>query len=113
VNMSRVHPDVLAYSDTLKIAGTKDNAVGIMLGMTTECCLVKPGKSGPVNAAWTIYKITIMPFPQEFARDQSMWGQHLGFTNITGSISQLGISFSTRKDFGDIHDSHGKSCSNI
>lgn len=98
VNTSRVNPSVLSVeSRRLKIAGANINAVGIMLGVATECFLVDECLSGSANAPYPVHKVTIVPFAQEMRRDTSLWGQLFGFHLVTGSVSNLGISFSTRR----------------
>ncbi|KAF8872725.1 hypothetical protein BD779DRAFT_1679554 [Infundibulicybe gibba] len=102
VNTARIHPNRLTTEGgRLKIAvGDRPvNAVGIMLGVTTECLLAETGTYGSVNA-YNVHRITIAPFKQEWRRDVAVWGNLLGFTLITGSHSHLGMSFTTRKESG-------------
>jgi hypothetical protein len=77
----------------------RTNAVGIMIGIVTECNLVEPGIGGPVTMSYPIHKVSIAPFKQEMRRDTSCWGQVMGFRKISGPVSELGITFSTRRDF--------------
>jgi len=77
----------------LKMADSNDFAVGIMLGVVTECFLISEGSLGQ---RYTVHKITIAPFAQEMRRDTSLWGQLLDFENILGPVSEEGLSFSTR-----------------
>jgi hypothetical protein len=96
--MSRIDPThLIVESQRLKIAGTNNNAVGIMLGVTTECFLVSDGSGGPSNAQYPVHKITVVPFAQEMRRDTSLWGQMFDFHVISGTVSSMGISFLTRK----------------
>jgi hypothetical protein len=96
VNTARVHPDILTVdSRRLKIAGTTQNAVGIMIGVVTECYLVEEG-----TTPYPVHKITIVPFAQDMRRDTALWGQLFGFRSITASVSAGGISFLTRKQGG-------------
>jgi hypothetical protein len=102
VNTSRADPEWLTVeSRMLKIAGTDQVAVCLMLGTTNECALIDVGYSGPPSSAFTVHKISIAPFSQEMRRDSSCWGQLFQFQIITGPVSPLGISFSTRKESGN------------
>jgi hypothetical protein len=96
--MSRVHPrKLIVEGQRVKIAGSSDNAVGIMLGVVTECYLVNEGKGGSTLSPYPVHKISIVPFAQEMRRETSLWGQLLGFHTISGTVSDYGITFSTRK----------------
>lgn len=98
VNTSRIHPNVLTVeSRRLKIAGTNNYAVGIMLGVATECFLVNESTAGSQFASYPVRKITIVPFAQEMRRDTSLWGKLFSFRVVTGSVSSFGISFLTRR----------------
>ncbi|KAF8896009.1 hypothetical protein BD779DRAFT_1667885 [Infundibulicybe gibba] len=102
VNTARIHPKLLTNDGgRLKITvdGRLINAVGIMLGVTTECLLSDTGTYGSLNT-YNVHRITIAPFKQEWRRDVSVWGKVLGFTLITGSHTHLGVSFTTRKQIG-------------
>jgi hypothetical protein len=98
VNMSRVNPrELVAESDRVRFANTKLNAVGIMLGVVSECFIVEEAMVGTSFSSYAVHKITIVPFAQEMRRDTSVWGHVLGFHTITGPVTSDGISFSTRK----------------
>ena len=103
VNMSCVDPGVLSPESSsstsrfIKIAGTRRCAVGIMLGIVTECNIVSAAIAGPPSATYSMRRITIAPFDQEFRRDTSVWGQVLEFHSIVGTISAGGVSFSSRR----------------
>jgi hypothetical protein len=108
VNTSRVDPSIFRVdSRQLKIASSGQAAVGIMLGLVTECCLVTECS---VTANFTVHKISIAPFVQEMRRDTSLWGQLFGFVSICGPVSEDGLSFSTRaKTFGKADNMPGES----
>jgi len=96
--MSRIHPGKLAVDGRrVKIAGSGENAVGIMLGLVTECFLVSEGTGGSALSPYPVHKISIAPFAQEMRRETSLWGQLLGFQVISGTVSGHGMTFSTRK----------------
>jgi hypothetical protein len=101
VNMSRINPTALTLDSTgsgvIKIAGTRHSAVGIMMGIVTECNIINPGLAGPFNAPYAVRRITIAPFAQEFRRDTSVWGAILKFRSITAVVGGGGISFMTRR----------------
>jgi len=79
----------------MKIAGTNNMAVGIMLGLVSECFIIDEGYSGSSLKPYPVHKISIVPFVQEMCRDTSLWGQLFDFEVITGSVSNLSISFLT------------------
>lgn len=81
----------------MKIAGTTNYAVGIMLGVITECFLIEQAMAGSQNAPYPVHKVTIIPFAQEMRRDTSLWGQLFDFHVVTGSVSGYGFSFLSRK----------------
>jgi hypothetical protein len=98
VNTSRIHPKLLTVeSRRMKLAGQNTNAVGIMLGVATECFLVTECTGGSQAAPYPIHKISIVPFAQEMRRDTSVWGKLFNFHVISGSVSSFGISFLTRR----------------
>lgn len=68
-----------------------------MIGVTTECFIVSEGSAGSLSAPYPVHKITIVPFAQEMRRDTSLWGQLFGFQVVSGTVSNFGISFLTRK----------------
>ena len=94
VNTARIDPDVVTVdpSRRLKIAASSHNAVGIMIGVVTECYLVEEG-----TLPYPVHKVTIVPFAQDMRHDTALWGQVFGFRSITASISPDGMSFLTRK----------------
>jgi len=107
VNTSRIDPVQLfvdGESDApgqtaigvMKVKDSKEVAVGIMLGMCTECALVEYLLIGGNLSPMMIHRITIAPFKQEMRRDTSVWGWLFEFDVIPGSVSDLGFSFSTR-----------------
>ena len=81
----------------MSFAGTTKHAIGVMLGVVTECFLIEEGVSGAPNASYPVHKVTIVPFAQEMRRDTSVWGEVLGFHVISGATSPLGFSFFTKK----------------
>jgi hypothetical protein len=81
----------------MKLRGTDKFVVSIMLGVVTECYLVEDTSVGSVQSPYFVHKVSIVPFTQEMRRDTSVWGFLYGFCRITGPISDMGISFSTRK----------------
>jgi hypothetical protein len=105
VNTSRIDPKALVVDGekkgngpkigVMKLADTKQMAIGVMVGVLTECALVEPAMIGSNISPIPIWKVMIAPFPQEMRRDTSVWGQVFGFKNIPGAISDLGFSFST------------------
>lgn len=96
--MSRIQPRKLDVdAGRIKLKGTPNFAVGIMLGVVTECALIEEALVGPPASPYAVHKVTIIPFTQEMRRDTSVWGRLLSFTVISGAISDMGISFSTRK----------------
>ena len=107
VNTSRVNPELLDVvssirdSRYLRVAGTDDLAVCIMLGTATESMLFQE-----CPLPYPVHKITIAPFKQEMRRDTSLWGLLFGFSVMAGSISDLGFSFLTRRK--DAFRSQGK-----
>lgn len=98
VNMSRIKPHKLKV-DGGRVRLTSRNAyvVGIMLGVVTECALISEATVGPPLSPYIVHKISIVPFTQEMRRDTSVWGLLYKFDVISGPISEMGISFSTRK----------------
>ncbi|KAF8882600.1 hypothetical protein BD779DRAFT_1674939 [Infundibulicybe gibba] len=108
VNTARIEPNKLAVAtatnaaDSIKLqltlsARTNENAVGIMIGMVTECFLVEEYTSISNEKPFSFHKITISPFAQEYRRDVALWGQMLNFRTIVGSVSAQGLSFTTRR----------------
>ena len=99
VNTCRVNPEVLIVeSGVMKIAGTKSTAVGIMLGMVSECFIAEAIMAGPNLSPYPVHRISIIPFPQEMRRDTSVWGKVFQFSEMAGPVnSNTGITFSTRK----------------
>jgi hypothetical protein len=81
----------------MKLASTKQLAVGIMLGLVTESAIIGEASGGPTNAPYPIRRLTIAPFAQEMRRDTSLWVLLFGFRVITGTVSNNGISFNSRK----------------
>lgn len=65
-----------------------------MIGMVMESDIISFATMGYKNP-YNVHRVTIAPAPQEFRRDVSVWGKLFGFTTITGSSSENGISFST------------------
>jgi hypothetical protein len=96
--MSRIDPaKLIVESGCIKVSKTKHNAVGVMLGVVSECFIVEETMAGPASAPYPVHKITIVPFAQEIRRDTSVWGLLLGFRSISGAVSTQGFSFSSRK----------------
>jgi hypothetical protein len=107
VNTSRIDPAELFVDGeseasgqiaigVMKVIDSKQVAIGIMLGMSTECALVEHQLIGGNVSPIMIRRITIAPFKQEMRRDTSVWGRLFEFDVIPGSVSDLGFSFSTR-----------------
>jgi hypothetical protein len=100
VNMSRIKPQKLKVeAGRVKLTNGYSHAhvVGIMLGVVTECALISEAAVGPAMSPYVVHKISIVPFTQEMRRDTSVWGQLYNFDVISGPITEMGISFSTRK----------------
>ena len=101
--MSRIDPGALSLDSSsstsryIKIAGTRRCAVSIMLGIVSECNIVSPGFAGPPSATYSVRRITIAPFDQEFRRDTSVWGHILKFRSIVGTVGAGGVSFSSHR----------------
>ncbi|KAF8068804.1 hypothetical protein FPV67DRAFT_1668867 [Lyophyllum atratum] len=98
VNMARISPSALVYeSNRIKMADTRQAAVGIMLGVVTDCSLFTAATTGSISSQIEVHRITIAPAPQEMRRDTSIWGALLDFPDgvITGPSSPLGFSFTT------------------
>ena len=112
VNTSRIDPKILRVdSRMLKMADSNEFAIGIMLGVVTECFLIAEGALGQHH---TVHKISIAPFAQEMRRDTSLWGEVLGFDSIIGSVSEEGLSFSTRaKKMGTSSGKYSFASSNL
>jgi hypothetical protein len=98
VNTSRINPaKLIVESGRMKISGTKHNAVGVMLGVVSDCFIIEEMMAGSIMSPYPVHKITIVPFTQEIRRDTSVWGLLFGFRTIAGAVSTQGFSFSTRK----------------
>jgi hypothetical protein len=97
VNTARANPNLLIVdSARLKWKSTRKPAVGVMIGLVTECALITSSvMTGPRQNMYQTHRITIAPAPQEIRRDMSAWGQLFGFSTIKGPASELGIGFST------------------
>jgi hypothetical protein len=98
VNTSCIRPNLLVVEGSyMKIAATKQIAVGIMLGVVSDCFIVDEAVVGSLRSPYFIHRITIAPFIQEMRRDSSTWGMLFGFEEIPGPMDAGGFSFSTRK----------------
>ena len=99
VNTARIDPSLLLVDNSrmMRLADTRQLAIGIMLGVVTECNVVNEFTGGSASGPYSLRKVTIAPFAQEMRRDTSVWGRVLGFRSIVGAVSSLGISFSTRR----------------
>ncbi|KAF8075765.1 hypothetical protein FPV67DRAFT_1444597 [Lyophyllum atratum] len=94
VNMARMDMlDLTLEYGRIKTTDTKRPAVGIMLGLVTDCALISSVKFGYQQVE--THRITIAPAPQEMRREQSMWGMLYEFEVIIGPTSKDGFSFST------------------
>jgi hypothetical protein len=95
VNMARINPDLLVEGNTIKFTDSNSIAIGIMALVVKESHIRIPTNS---NVGNPIYRLTGLPFAQEWRRDISVWGMKLRFDNcdITGPVSSSGISFQTR-----------------
>ena len=97
VNTARVEPALLRVENNrLCVADTRSMAICIMTGTVTESFLVEPAEAGPRHSPYSIHKITIAPFEQEFRRDMSLWGLLFDFQIIAGMISPAGFGFASR-----------------
>jgi hypothetical protein len=94
-----VNPDVLVVeAGTMKMAGTKSMAVGIMLGVVSECFIAEAVMAGSSLSPYAVHRVSIVPFPQEMRHDTSVWGKVFQFFDMVGPVNNsIGISFSTRK----------------
>jgi hypothetical protein len=99
VNTACIDPTLLLVDNSrmMRLADTRQLAIGIMLGVITECNIINEFTGGSSSSPYTLRKVTIAPFAQEMRRDTSVWGKVLGFQSIVGQVSALGISFSTRR----------------
>ncbi|RDB19703.1 hypothetical protein Hypma_013177 [Hypsizygus marmoreus] len=96
VNTARIDPSLLIVDNRrIKIAATKAPAVGIMMGLVTECCLRSSAIAGGNQSQYAVHRLTIAPAPQEMRRDYSVWGLLFGFSEIPGPTTDSGFSFST------------------
>lgn len=95
VNMARINPDLLTEGNTIKFTNSNTTAIGIMALIVKESHIRIPTHTNTGNP---LYRLTGLPFAQEWHRDISVWGMKLRFDNsdITGPVSSLGISFQTR-----------------
>ena len=97
VNTARVDPALLrVINNRLRITDTKAMASCIMTGSITESFLIASAEAGPPHSPYSIHKITIAPFEQDFRRDTAVWGHLFDFHVISGMISSRGFSFTTR-----------------
>lgn len=97
VNTARVDPALLCIgSNRLRIAESKHIASCIMTGTVTESFLIASTESGPPHSPYAIHKVTLAPFEQDFRRDTAVWGLLFNFQVVSGMISLLGFSFTTR-----------------
>ena len=64
--------------------------------LVQESSLQTPTQGGTERK--NVYKLTGLPFAQEFRRDLALWGLKLEFIDldIAGPIGSMGISFSSR-----------------
>lgn len=106
MNTSRIDPGLLIVDGpqtdeptvgVMRLAASKQVAVGIMIGVVTDCFVVNYVMVGGSSSEFPIHRITIAPFPQEMRRDTSVWGRIFRFQMIPGSISDQGLSFLTRR----------------
>ena len=99
VNTARIDPRALTvdHSRMLKTADSRQLAVGVMLGLATECFIINEFNGGSASSPYSIRKISIAPFAQEMRRDTSVWGSTFGFHVIPGPVSTAGITFSSRR----------------
>jgi hypothetical protein len=96
--MSCIKPSKLKVdAGRVKLKGNENFAVGIMLGVVTEYALIEDMVLGPPISPYIVHKVSIIPFTQEMWHDTSVWGRLFNFNVIAGAISDMGISFSTRK----------------
>lgn len=101
VNTSRVDPKLLCVDrQLLKITGTNNLAVGIMLGIANECFIIKPGMGGSPTSPYPVRKLSLVPFTQSYRRDTSLWGKLFDFRVVSGPVSNTGFSFLSRKKDG-------------
>lgn len=70
-------------------------AVGIMPVVVDSCEVINPAWVGK-NPAYRIRRISALPFPLSWRRDQSLWGTLLNFDDIPGTVSPSGIAFQTQ-----------------
>jgi hypothetical protein len=97
VNTARVDTKLLRVVNCrLYVADANAMAICVMTGTVTESFLIASAESGPPHAPYSVHKITIAPFEQDFRRDTAAWGYIFNFHIISGAISPEGFSFSTR-----------------
>lgn len=110
VNMSRANPEIFspAVSDSsllmkgsvVKFKAIGKFPIGLMAISVQESFLKEPGVYGASgNSNLSVYKITGLPFPQEYRRDVSLWCSLLRFdadSDIICPVGPNGISFQTK-----------------
>ena len=96
INCARVSPSILKFDENkVKIAASGQVAIGIAIGLVTDCSVVKPALSGHPRFPYLARSITISGFEQEMRREMSVWGEVIGFDTIPGSFSPMGLKFSS------------------
>ena len=97
INCTWVCPSILKFNEyKVKIAASGQLAIGITIGLVTECCVVKSAYSGHPRFQYLAHSITISGFGQEMRHEMSAWGQVIGFDTIPGFLSPMGLKFSSR-----------------
>ncbi len=96
VNLSRVDPELLCSVDArISFLDTKKTAACIMIGFATSSEI--SGCTEQTNRMQK-HQVTVAPFSQFHRREVAVWGKILGFTSISGSVVDAGMSFSTRQE---------------
>ena len=96
VNFCRIHPNLLTQSNPVKLANGNALAIGVM-PLLVQASFVRNHTQGGAGQS-NVYKLTGLPFPQEFRQDLALWGLKLDFVDedIGGPLGALGITFSSR-----------------
>lgn len=98
VNFSRIHPNLLHQDGGRIRMARPDNAVavGVYLGLCTHGMILDVDFAGPPGGQYEVHGVTVAGADQDTRRYQALLGAVLKYDSITGTISELGLSFYTR-----------------